>query len=100
MGTCETAEIELVEVDEEEIQILDCGKEDGKDCLMERLVGDDVWEGIEITELEKDFGKAMCVLEYQSNVDKPFKLGNDLKMQLYGLHKIVTEDASFRVFFS
>ncbi|GMI87351.1 hypothetical protein HRI_002404400 [Hibiscus trionum] len=42
------------------------------------------------TELEKDFG-VVCFLEYKNNTDKDFKLGNDLKMQLFGLHKIATE---------
>ncbi|KAK8673943.1 hypothetical protein V6N13_112252 [Hibiscus sabdariffa] len=86
---------ELAEVDEEEIEVLDCEKEDGKDCLMEGLPDDDDWEGIEVTELEKDFGKAVCFLEYKSNADKDFKLGNDLKMQLYGLHKIATEGSCY-----
>ncbi|GMI68793.1 hypothetical protein HRI_000548600 [Hibiscus trionum] len=87
----ETTEIELAKEDEEEIEALDCEKEDGKDCLMEGLSDDDDWERVEITELEKDFGEAICFLEYKCIADKDFKLGNDLKMQLYGLHKIANE---------
>ncbi|GMJ08034.1 hypothetical protein HRI_004472600 [Hibiscus trionum] len=87
----ETTEIELAEEDEEVIEVLECEKVDGKDCLMEGLSDDDDWEGIERTELEKDFGKAVCFVGYKSNADTDFKLGSDLKMQLYGLHKIATE---------
>ncbi|XP_039000764.1 acyl-CoA-binding domain-containing protein 3-like isoform X2 [Hibiscus syriacus] len=86
----ETTEIELAKEDEEEIEVLECEKEDGKDCLMEGLSDDD-WEGIERNELEKDFGKAVNFLEYKSSANKDIKLGNDLEMQLYGLHKIATE---------
>ncbi|KAK8995735.1 hypothetical protein V6N11_075994 [Hibiscus sabdariffa] len=89
----ETTKVGLAKEDEEEIGGLECEKEDEKDCLMKGLYDDDDddWEIIERTELEKDFGKAVCLLECKRNADKDFKLGNDLKIQLYGLHKIATE---------
>ncbi|XP_039020377.1 acyl-CoA-binding domain-containing protein 3-like [Hibiscus syriacus] len=86
----ETTEIGLANEDEEEIEVWDCEKENGKGYLMEGLSDDD-WEGIERTELEKKFGKAVCFLECKSNANKDFKLGDDLKKWLYGLHKIATE---------
>ncbi|XP_022740763.1 uncharacterized protein LOC111292587 [Durio zibethinus] len=87
----ETTEIELAKEDEEEIEVLECEKENEGDCLKDGLFDEDDWEGIEITELEKNFGAAVCFLECRSNADQTLKLGNDLKMQLYGLHKIATE---------
>ncbi|XWS45178.1 hypothetical protein CRYUN_Cryun15aG0114200 [Craigia yunnanensis] len=90
----ETTEIELAKEGEEEIEVLECEKENGGDCLKEGLSDeddDDDWEGIERTELEKDFGAAVCFLEYRSNADQTLKLCKDVKMKLYGLHKIATE---------
>ncbi|XVF17556.1 hypothetical protein REPUB_Repub10bG0133600 [Reevesia pubescens] len=91
----ETTEIEVAKEDEEEIEVLECEKENERESLFEGLSyeddDDDDWEGIERTELEKDFGAAVCFLEFRSNADQTLKLGNDVKMQLYGLHKIATE---------
>ncbi|XWS33519.1 hypothetical protein CRYUN_Cryun22dG0090100 [Craigia yunnanensis] len=92
----ETNEIELAKEGEEEIEVLESEKENGGDCLKEGLSDEDDdadgdWEGIERTELEKEFGAAVCFLECRSNADQTLKLGNDIKMQLYGLHKIATE---------
>ncbi|TYI50339.1 hypothetical protein E1A91_D12G095500v1 [Gossypium mustelinum] len=90
----ETTEIELAEEDEEGIEDLMCDKENGGGCLLEgssSSSSDDDWEGIERTELEKDFGAAVSFLVQKSNADQDLKLGNDLKMQLYGLHKIATQ---------
>ncbi|KAK4795243.1 hypothetical protein SAY86_013237 [Trapa natans] len=50
---------------------------------------DDDWEGIEKTELEKDFVVAanfVCSGETNYSLES-----NDVKMQLYGLHKVATE---------
>ncbi|OMO56526.1 Acyl-CoA-binding protein, ACBP [Corchorus capsularis] len=96
----ETTEIELAteeeEEEEEEIEVLECEEENGGDCLKEGLSDDDDdddddWEGIERSELEKDFGAAVLFMECTSNDDQMLKLGNDVKMQLYGFHKIATE---------
>ncbi|XP_044511929.1 acyl-CoA-binding domain-containing protein 3-like [Mangifera indica] len=48
---------------------------------------DDEWEGIERSELEKVFGEAA---KYLGSGDKD-DLVSDVKMELYGLHKIATE---------
>lgn len=71
-----------------------CDKENGGGFFLEGSSSssdDDDWEGIERTELEKDFGAAVSFLVQKSNADQVLKLGNDLKMQLYGLHKIATQ---------
>ncbi|OMP01840.1 Acyl-CoA-binding protein, ACBP [Corchorus olitorius] len=92
----ETTEIELAteEEEKEEIEVLECEEGNGGDCLKEGLSDDDDdddWEGIERSELEKDFGAAVLFMECTSNDDQMLKLGNDVKMQLYGFHKIATE---------
>ncbi|KAG4169264.1 hypothetical protein ERO13_A12G074800v2 [Gossypium hirsutum] len=90
----ETTEIELAKEDEEGIEDLVCDKENGGGFFLEGSSSssdDDDWEGIERTELEKDFGAAVSFLVQKSNADQVLKLGNDLKMQLYGLHKIATQ---------
>ncbi|XVF59309.1 hypothetical protein PTKIN_Ptkin07bG0265400 [Pterospermum kingtungense] len=95
-----TTEIELAkegeEEEEEEIEVLECEKENGRDRLLEEVLSDDNdddddWEGIERTALQKDFAAAVSFFDCRSNGDQTLKLGNDVKMQLYGLHKIATE---------
>ncbi|XP_016464460.2 uncharacterized protein LOC107787408 [Nicotiana tabacum] len=64
-------------------------KKQEADVLMEKseeLLED--WEGIERTDLEKLFGAAVVFVNSKKNDDV---LDNELKMQLYGLHKIATE---------
>lgn len=52
---------------------------------------EDDWEGIESSELDKIFGAAVSFVESKSNANCIANLGNDVKMQLYGLHKIATQ---------
>ncbi|KAJ4913049.1 Acyl-CoA-binding domain-containing protein 3 [Raphanus sativus] len=49
---------------------------------------DDDWEGIERSELEKAFVAASNLLEES---EKGEQIGAEVKMELYGLHKIATE---------
>lgn len=49
------------------------------------------WEGIESTELERTFGAAVCFVGDRSNADQIMKLSVDIKMQMYGLHKVATQ---------
>ncbi|XP_022772908.1 acyl-CoA-binding domain-containing protein 3-like [Durio zibethinus] len=49
---------------------------------------DDDWEGIERSELEKVFADAAKFVEHKGDLEG---LGNDVQMELYGLHKIATE---------
>ncbi|KAL7085283.1 hypothetical protein ACP275_14G273100 [Erythranthe tilingii] len=57
---------------------------------------DDDWEGIERSELEKVFAEAVNYVEYggkgeNRNDDRLAKIGSDVQMELYGLHKVAVE---------
>ncbi|KAK2985638.1 hypothetical protein RJ640_006901 [Escallonia rubra] len=52
---------------------------------------DDDWEGIERSELEEVFATAANYVEGRGKEDGDWKLGGDLEMQLYGLHKVAME---------
>jgi hypothetical protein len=66
--------------------------EDGDVGVRERLLDlDDDWEGVERTELEKVFGAAVAFVGASYNADRVSSLGSDVKMRLYGLHKIATQ---------
>ncbi|XVE55788.1 hypothetical protein DITRI_Ditri03aG0185200 [Diplodiscus trichospermus] len=69
----------------EESQMKGLGKEE-KEVKPES--DDDDWEGIERSELEKVFGAAVKFVERKGDLEG---LGNDVQMELYGLHKIATE---------
>ncbi|KAF7135016.1 hypothetical protein RHSIM_Rhsim08G0095400 [Rhododendron simsii] len=49
------------------------------------------WEGVERTELEKQFGDAVVFVGSKSNADRISRLDSNAKMQLYGLHKVAIE---------
>ncbi|KAF8410179.1 hypothetical protein HHK36_002701 [Tetracentron sinense] len=49
------------------------------------------WEGIEKTELEKLFGDAVTFVGSRDHDGLLSSVGNDVQMQLYGLHKVATE---------
>ncbi|WOL19124.1 acyl-CoA-binding domain-containing protein 3-like isoform X3 [Canna indica] len=55
------------------------------------LHGEDDWEGIERSELEKFFGVASEFVGSEKGGDAVSKLSNEVQMQLYGLHKVATE---------
>lgn len=57
------------------------------DCEGEEGLIDDDWEGIERTELEKNFGEAVVFVGSESNADQIA----DVKLQLYGLQKVALE---------
>ncbi|XP_062156748.1 acyl-CoA-binding domain-containing protein 3-like [Alnus glutinosa] len=66
--------------------------EDGDVGVRDRLLDlDDDWEGVERTELEKVFGAAVAFVGASYNADRVSSLGSDVKMRLYGLHKIATQ---------
>uniref|UniRef100_A0A5B6ZUZ0 Putative Acyl-CoA-binding domain 3 n=1 Tax=Davidia involucrata TaxID=16924 RepID=A0A5B6ZUZ0_DAVIN len=52
---------------------------------------DDDWEGIERTELEKVFAAAANYVGCGVEDDRLANVGNDVQMQLYGLHKVAME---------
>lgn len=51
---------------------------------------DDDWEGVERSELEKDFAEAVNYVEYGRKT-KDDELRSDVQMILYGLHKLAVE---------
>ncbi|GAB4839339.1 hypothetical protein Ancab_028866 [Ancistrocladus abbreviatus] len=52
---------------------------------------DEEWEGIERTELEKRFAKATNFIEYGDKEGQLAKVGSNVIMQLYGLHKVAIQ---------
>ncbi|PIN22099.1 hypothetical protein CDL12_05189 [Handroanthus impetiginosus] len=60
------------------------------------IESDDDWEGIERSELEKVFAEAVNYVEYggkgkEKVDDRLAKLGSDVQMELFGLHKVAVE---------
>ncbi|XP_077246571.1 uncharacterized protein LOC143886479 isoform X2 [Tasmannia lanceolata] len=67
------------------------GVEERREVEKDRLFNeDDDWEGVERSELEKRFG-AVAKFVVSGNCDILSKVGNDVKMELYGLHKVAME---------
>lgn len=52
---------------------------------------EDDWEGVERTELEKQFGAAVAFVNSKSNADRFLFIESNVKMELYGLHKVAIE---------
>ncbi|XP_028764217.1 acyl-CoA-binding domain-containing protein 3 [Neltuma alba] len=71
-------------------EIDESSKKGTDDEEREEWLEEDDWEGIESTELERLFGAAVSFVESKSNANRIANLGNDVKMQLYGFHKIAT----------
>ncbi|XP_064993537.1 acyl-CoA-binding domain-containing protein 3-like isoform X2 [Musa acuminata AAA Group] len=59
------------------------------------LQGEDEWEGIERSELEKLFGVATEFVGSEKGGDAVSKLSSELQMQLYGLHRVATEGSCY-----
>ncbi|KAJ0867477.1 putative acyl-CoA-binding protein, ACBP [Helianthus annuus] len=58
-------------------------------------VFDDDWQGIETTELEKTFGAAVAFMDSKSSADRVNLMDNEVKVELYGLHKVAIEGSCF-----
>ncbi|KAK1363744.1 ACB domain-containing protein [Heracleum sosnowskyi] len=52
---------------------------------------EDDWEGVERSELEKQFGAAVAFVNSKSNADRFSGVESTVKMELYGLHKVAIE---------
>ncbi|KAI3813397.1 hypothetical protein L1987_18119 [Smallanthus sonchifolius] len=74
--------VEMIEVQHESSAI-----DDGEVKLDE--VFDDDWQGIETTGLEKSFGAAVAFVDRVNLID------NEVKIQLYGLHRVAIEGSCF-----
>ncbi|KAJ9564310.1 hypothetical protein OSB04_000276 [Centaurea solstitialis] len=55
----------------------------------------DDWQGIETTELEKRFGAGVAFMGSKISADRLSLIDNEVKLQLYGLHKVALEGACF-----
>ncbi|KAL8229230.1 hypothetical protein R6Q57_014130 [Mikania cordata] len=55
----------------------------------------DDWQGIETTELEKCFGAAVAFMDSKINAGRVNLIDNDVKIQLYGLHRVAIEGSCF-----
>ncbi|KAL2528361.1 acyl-CoA-binding domain-containing protein 3-like [Forsythia ovata] len=110
-----SGEEESLEIEEPDQKVTNCSEESGfRDGLLEISTEDsnekgreihmlrdnkgddgeeedeflDDWEGIERTEMEKRFGDAVVFVGSKNNEDR---IDKDLKLQLYGLHKVALE---------
>ncbi|XWS21273.1 hypothetical protein CRYUN_Cryun30bG0041700 [Craigia yunnanensis] len=77
--------VQSEEISVEESQMKGLGEEE-KEVKLES--DDDDWEGIERSELEKVFADAAKFVEHKGDLEG---VGNDVQMEIYGLHKIATE---------
>lgn len=84
---------EIKEVGEEDgnWKEIDESKKNGVDSEKKELLEEDDWEGIESSELERLFVAAVLFVGSKSDANRMANLSNDVKMQLYGFHKIATE---------
>jgi Acyl CoA binding protein len=55
------------------------------------FIEEEDWEGIEMTDTEKQFTVAAGYTTSASGTDALAKLSNEVQLQLYGLHKVATE---------
>lgn len=89
VGMARSEEIEVLESNCDN-EIGEGNKDEEDDVKVVLFDDDDDWEGIERTELERLFGAAVAFVGNKCNADRISSIGSDLKMQLYGLHKIAT----------
>ncbi|KAK1296040.1 Acyl-CoA-binding domain-containing protein 1 [Acorus calamus] len=88
-------------LDEERGTDVEVNEKVGEETEMEENVekgmfdGEDEWEGIERSELEERFRVAAAFVGAAENEALVSGLGNDLQMQLYGLHKVATEGTCY-----
>ena len=67
---------------------------EGNEGKKVRCESDDDWEGVERSELERGFAEAVNYVECGGKgreEDRLARLGSDVQMQLYGLHKVALE---------
>ncbi|KAK1261635.1 Acyl-CoA-binding domain-containing protein 1 [Acorus gramineus] len=91
-------ETEIEEKVEEETEIEEKVEEETEieeKVEKEMFDGEDEWEGIERSEWEERFRVAAAFVGAAENEALVSGLGNDLQMQLYGLHKVATEGTCY-----
>ncbi|XP_018477731.1 acyl-CoA-binding domain-containing protein 3-like isoform X1 [Raphanus sativus] len=91
VSECEEVRVEesnTVEESEHEMELDTIGEKEELSIEEEEDDDDDDWEGIERSELEKAFATTSNLLEESGKAEE---IGDEAKMELYGLHKIATE---------
>ncbi|XP_043809321.1 acyl-CoA-binding domain-containing protein 3 isoform X3 [Manihot esculenta] len=86
-----SVEKDVVEESEEIRVVKSRGTEKAEVKKIEIDSDEDDWEGIERSELEQVFAKAVKFVEHRDKDGGLTSAGNDVQMELYGLHKIATE---------
>ncbi|CAF2027669.1 hypothetical protein YC2023_087380 [Brassica napus] len=81
-------ESNTVEECEHKMELDTIGEDKEKEELSIEEEDDDDWEGIERSELEKAFAATSSLLEESGKAEE---IGDEVKMELYGLYKIATE---------
>ncbi|KAH9712246.1 Acyl-CoA-binding domain-containing protein 3 [Citrus sinensis] len=89
VGMARSEEIEVLESNCDN-EIGERNRDEEDDVKVVSFDEDDDWEGIERTELERLFGAAVAFVGNKCNAGRISSIGSDVKMQLYGLHKIAT----------
>ncbi|XAR51345.1 hypothetical protein NMG60_11005947 [Bertholletia excelsa] len=84
----ESSQDELSAAKAEAVRVLETGDDGGMRAVKQRAIAT---MGIERTELEKRFGAAVVFVGSKSNAVRISGLASDIKMQLYGLHKVAIE---------
>lgn len=69
------------------IQLVGVGKNEKEKAFIE----EEGWEGIERTDIEKQFSVAAGYATSEYGTDALSKVNNEVQLQLYGLHKVATE---------
>ncbi|XP_078152210.1 uncharacterized protein LOC144547430 isoform X2 [Carex rostrata] len=64
---------------------------DGKNEKEKAFIEEEGWEGIERTDIEKQFAVAAGYATSEYGTDALSKVNNEVQLQLYGLHKVATE---------
>lgn len=84
-------ELSVAKCISEEYEEIPADRSEAQEITDEKKIGidsdDDEWEGIERSELEIIFAKATKFMENEDLTSS----GSDLQLELYGLHKVVTE---------
>lgn len=77
---------------EEDEEVNAVGGDEPNEAVVRDESDEDDWEGIERSELEKEFAVAVKFVESGAkDDDRLLNVGNDVQMELYGLHKVATE---------
>ncbi|XP_076922791.1 acyl-CoA-binding domain-containing protein 3-like [Bidens hawaiensis] len=82
-------------VDDAVVDSVEIDKGNVVECESTAIVDDDDWQGIETTELDKRFGAAVAFMDSKSGADRVNLVDNEVKVQLYGLHKVAIQGSCF-----